>query len=189
MKKVVNFLIRLFSPSTRKIILSINPQVFVLYAQIKGIEEMTNKVEAIVNLFQVISPIQDNAGFEETLVRLKKLNRKNDKDVIAALEALQLHFKNAGRDLCGKNRTIFGMKVTSDRVYLGGVYGLFTNKASYWLKNKEKLEKDFRFEISLDPEYPVTNWWIINDHLCARFVNSHTSGILKNLDILKLKVA
>jgi hypothetical protein len=185
MKKVIRFFVSLCSPSTKKILSRINLQVLALYARMKAVEEMPNKVDAIVELFKVISPIQDAGGFGETLAKLKKLNRRKDKDVIIALEALQIYFKGAGRNLYGINRTSPGEEVTADKVYLGDAFGLFTKTASYWLENQEKLEKDFRPDVSSDPENPVSNWWIINNYQCEKFVDKHTTGIIANIDCLK----
>jgi hypothetical protein len=157
-----------------------------LEEKIKNIDAMDNKVEAIVQLFQVISPIQDAGGFSQQIFEMKKRNRNGKlNQKIEALEVLQLHVRNAGRSEYGINRTAEGEEVTADKVYLGNIFGLWTKSAAYWLQEREKLESNFRPDVSKDPQHPVSTWYLINDHQAGGFVKSHTEGILEQISILK----
>ena len=172
--------------SSKKTIERIQPQLKALEAEMKVIEAMDNKVEAIVKLFQVISPIQDAGGFSQEIFNLKKHNRSGKfNSQIEALGVLQAHFHKAGRSEYGMNRTAKGEEVTTEKVFLGNVFGLWTKTAAYWLGEKSKLEKTFRPDVSKDPENPASNWYLINDYQCGGFVKSHTDGILEQIKVLK----
>lgn len=184
--KKVNFFSGLFF-SSEKTIEKIQPQLQSLEAEIKKIEEMENKVEAIVKLFQVISPIHDAGGFSQEIFKLTKHNRSGKLDAtIEALKILQSHFRNAGRSEYGMNRTAKGEAVTTEKVFLGNVFGLWTKTAAYWLSEKSKLEQFLRPDVSKNPDQPVSTWYLINDYQCGGFVKSHTDGILKNIKVLKV---
>jgi hypothetical protein len=172
--------------SSKNVINKIEPQLDELKKEIEKIDAMSNKVEAIVRLFQVISPIQDAGGFSQEIFQLQKHN-KNGKlnGQIEALGVLQAHFRNAGRSEYGINRTKEGEEVTTEKVYLGNIFGLWTKTAAYWLENKSELEKSFRPDASKYPENPISNWYLINDHQCGGFVKSHTEGILEQIKVLK----
>lgn len=183
--KKVNFFSSLFFNS-KKTIEKINPQLESLEAEMKKIEAMENRVEAIIRLFQVISPIQDAGGFSQEIFDLKKHNRNGKfDDQIEALEVLQAHFYNAGRSKYGINRTVKGEEITKEKVFLGNVFGLLTKTAAYWLSQKSILTKQFRPDVSKDAGTPVSNWYLINDYQCGSFVKSHTDGILEQIKVLK----
>ena len=149
------------------------------------ISKMDNKVEAIIRLFKVISPIQDNGGFSQTICELQKKNFGQLDQIISALEVLQIHFRRAGRYEYGMNRTKPGEEVTPEKVFLGNVFGFLTKPASYWLENQEECKKEIRSDVSFkDRKDPVSTWDIINDQAKV-FVESHTGGILKETAVLK----
>lgn len=171
---------------SKKVIESIQPRIHNLEKEMKKIDAMENKVEAIVQLFQVISPIQDAGGFSQEIFKLKKHNRNGKlNDQIKALGVLQAHFRNAGRSEFGINRTAQGEEVTTEKVFLGNVFGLWTKTAAYWLSERTNLEKLLRPDVSRDQKNPVTCWWMIHDYQCGGFVKSHTEGILEQIKVLK----
>lgn len=170
----------------KKTLKRIQPRILNLEQEIRTIGAMENKVEAIVRLFQIISPLEDEGGFNKEIGALKKRNwRGRFNTQIQALEVLQRHITNAGRDLYGLNRTVKGEEITPEKVFLGDVFGLWTKPAAHWLAEKPRLEKTFRPDISKNPGKPVSNWYIINDYQCGGFVRSHTDGIMKQIAILK----
>lgn len=175
---------RWLNPKTA--ILELQPKLNELEEKLKEVDAMDNKVEGIVKLFKLISPIQDAGGYRQEIERLQKRNRKGrfDKE-IEALQILQRHFHNAGRSEYGLNRTTNGEEVTAEKVFLGNVFGLWTKTAAYWMSEKEKLEQDFRPDVSKDPNNPVTSWWMINDYQCGGFIKSHTDGIIEQIAVLK----
>lgn len=179
----VNFFALLFF-SSKRVFKSIQPKIKNLEKEMREIDAMENKVEAIVRLFQIISPLQDSGGLSQELSDLRKCNRNGKfKRQIEALEILQAHFHSAGRSEYGINRTARGEKVTADKIFLGNVFGLWTEKASYWLSKKTELENTLRPDVSL--EKPVSNWYIINDYQCGGFIKSHASGIIEQIAVLK----
>lgn len=159
-----------------------------LQKEMLEISMMDNKVEAIIRLFKVISPIQDKGGFSQTICTLQEKNYGQLDQIISALEVLQIHFKRAGRDEYGINRTKAGEEVTSAKVFLGDVFGIWTKPASYWLANQEECKKMLRHDVSKDRNNPVSTWYLINEYQAGGFVKSHTDGILEQIAILK-KVA
>ena len=183
MKK--NFFRSLFS-NERKIIKSISPRIEDFEAKIKAVKAKNEKkesVEALIDLFKVISPIQDAGGFDKEIEYLRKYGK--NQDILAALVALRTHFYKAGRDLYGMNRTEVDEEITSEKIFLGNIFGLWTRRASYFLSEKKELEKTFCSEAST-PDKPVSYWEIINDYQCGKFVKSHTDGILKQIAVLKV---
>lgn len=183
--KKVNFFTGLFFNSER-VFANIQPKIQNLEEEIKKIDAMENKIEAIVRLFQVISPIQDTGGFSQEIFDLKKHNRNfkfNAK--VKALEALQKHFYNSGRSEYGINRTTKGEDVTNEKVFLGDVNGLWTQTAAYWLNQKLKLEQSFRPDVSKNPEKPISDGALIDvNSYCVYFVKSHVDGILEQIKML-----
>jgi hypothetical protein len=178
--------IRAFRSSPQNDVDAIYKQVMGLTREMETIQQMPNKIEAIVRLFQVISPIQDAGGFKATLKQIQSKNYGQVSPiVIEALETLQKHFENAGRCQFGINRTKVGQPVTADDVWLGNVFGLWTKTAAYWLGREEELKKEERLDISKDPNNPATNWYCIHDYQAGGFVKSHTTGILDNLKVLE----
>ena len=184
MKK--NFFKSLFS-NERKIIKSIRPRIDELEAKIEAVKAKNEKkesVEAIIELFKIISPIQDAGGFNKEIEYLEEHGK--NKEVLVALVSLRAHFYKAGRDLYGINRTEVDEEVTSEKIFLGNIFGLWTRRASYFLAEKKELKRSFRPDISVDQKNPVSDWDLINDFQCAPFVKSHTEGILKQIAILKV---
>jgi len=172
--------------SPQKDVDAVYKQVTGLIREMETIQQIPNKIEAIVRLFQVISPIQDAGGFRTTLEQIKSKNYGQVSPiVIEALETLQKHFDNAGRCQFGINRTKSGQPVTADDVWLGNVFGLWTKTAAYWLSREEYLKKESRPDISRDPSDSATNWYCIHDYQAGIFVQIHTTGIMANLKILE----
>ncbi|MFA5024513.1 MAG: hypothetical protein WC523_06190 [Patescibacteria group bacterium] len=183
MKKANFFAGLFFNP--KKVIANIQPRIQELEKEIKSIEAMDNKVEAIVRLFQIISPLQDAGGFSQEIFELRKHDNVKFGQQIEALSVLQKHFSNAGRSEYGINRTKKGEEVNAEKVYLGNVFGIWTKTAAYWLEKKEELKKTLRPDVSKNPGNPISNWYLINDYQCGGFVKSHTDGILEQIAILK----
>ena len=159
-----------------------------LQKDVENLENQPNKVEALIKLFQIISPIYDEGGFSALIIKLDKVNYGQFTKTIELINILQKHIENAGRDPYGMNRTKKGERVTSENVYLGDVFGIWTKKASFWLEKKEELTKELRPDISANPKNPVTTWYCINDYCAGGFLKSHTKGMLQAIDELK-KVA
>lgn len=174
-----NFFNNLFN-SSKRTIKNIQPELQSLEEEIKKIDAMDNKIEAIVRLFQIISPIQDAGGFSQEISILESKKVKSSQ--IKALKALQKYFCTSGRAIFGMNRTAVGEKVTAEKVFLGNIFGIFTKPAAYWLSKKSELEKTLRYDISKNP---VSNWYLINDYQCGEFVKKHTNGILEQITVLK----
>ena len=168
-----------------KDIAAINDQLSMLKSEMERIKTMPNKVEAIIELFRVISPLQDTGGFSQTVSKLQEKNYGQIDTAIAALESLQKHFKNAGRNEYGINRTKKGEAITAANVWLGDVFGIWTKSAAFWLENQKRFENDFRHDLAKDPNRPVTTWYCINDYKAGAFVESHVNGILNQIGILQ----
>ena len=183
--KKVNFLSGLFV-SSKKTLKRVESKIRNLDKKISIIDAMDNKVEAIVELFRVISPICDNGGLDQEIKDLNKCNWNGKySKKLEALMSLQSHFENAGRSPHGMNRTSKGEEVTADKVFLGNVFGLTTKPASYWQANKSKLEKSLRPDASKNPKNPISNWYLINNYQCGSFIESHTKSILEQISLLK----
>lgn len=185
--KVIKVLKATFSPAVNDL-KKIENDLNSLQKEMQEISKMDNKVEAIIRLFKVISPIQDKGGFSQVICKLQEKNYGQLDQIISALEVLQIHFRRAGRSEYGINRTKAGEEITSAKVFLGDVFGIWTKSASYWLENQEECKKTLRYDVSKDPKNPVSTWYLINEYQAGGFVKSHTEGILEQISILK-KVA
>jgi hypothetical protein len=173
------------SPSNDNDAIAILGQLETLHAQ------MPNKVEAIVRLFQVISPLQDAGGFSQTIQKLQEKNYGKLNEAIMALEVLQAHFQNAGRDEYGYNRTKPGEEVTAAKVFLGNVFGLTTQTAAYCLENKKLLEEEnsgYRSNLKSEREY-ISVWYFFHDYQARNFIHSHVPAILHQIGRFKQAVA
>jgi hypothetical protein len=186
MNKLVNFLRATFSPAVNNL-KKIENDLSNLKKEMEEISKMENKVKAIIRLFQVISPLQDNGGFSQTIFKLQGKNYGQLDQIISALEVLQKHFKNAGRDRFGINRTQTGEEVTAAKVFLGDVFGIWTKPATFWLENQKRFETEDS-GVSPKPESGreyISVWYCINDYQAGGFVQSHTKGILEQISFLK----
>lgn len=187
--KIIKVLKATFSPAVNDM-KKIENDLNFLKKEMLEISKMNNKVEAIIRLFKVISPIQDKGGFSQTIFTLQEKNYGQLDQTISALEVLQKHFKNAGREPYGLNRTKQGEEVTSAKVFLGDVFGIWTKSASFWLENQKRFETEDSGATPKDGcgrEY-ISVWYCINDYQAGSFVKSHAEGILEQISILK-KVA
>jgi hypothetical protein len=181
--------VKAFFSDPKKDIQAILPQLISLKKEIEKIQNMSNKVEGVVKLFQVISPLQDARAFSKTIISLEKKDYGQLNRQITALTVLRSHINNAGRSEYGWNRTYEGEAVDATKVFLGNIYGIWTKTAAYWLQHQKENEKDFRPDISKNPEKPITTWYIINDTQCGNFIKSHTEGILKQISVLQSAAA
>jgi hypothetical protein len=183
--------IKAFFVNPKNDVKSILPQIEALKKDMERIQLMPNKVEAIIELFRVISPLQDKGGFEQTIFKLQAKNYGQIDQAINALNTLQTHFRNAGRCESGLNRTKPGEQVHASNVYLGDVWGIWTKPAAYWLQNQEKLERQDSGappKEGCEREF-ISTWYCINDYQAGSFVRSHVDGILEQIGILKKSFA
>jgi hypothetical protein len=174
--------------SPKKDLVAIQETLSSLERDMREISEMENKVEAIIRLFQVISPLQDKSGFSTTISALEDKNYGQLGTELEALQALQRHISNAGRDEGGMNRTKLGEPVTPEKVFLGGIQDIWTFPASHWLADQKKCEGEI-IALTVDADRPVTTWTIIHDHQAGGFVESHTNGILEQIEVLQKAAA
>lgn len=173
--------------SPKKDILAITDQLSTLKSEMERIQLIPNKVEAIIELFRVISPLQDKGGFSQTIFKLQEKNYGQISTAIDALETLQKHFQNAGRCDYGMNRTKKDEAITAANVWLGDVFGIWTKSADFWLKNQKRFESEdsgVTPSTTCKSDY-VSVWYCINDYQAGSFVRSHIVGILTQIGILQ----
>lgn len=176
-KKIVKWIkARISNP--KKDVQQIVEQLTALKGEMKVISKMPNQVQAVVRLFQVISPIQDAGGFHQTISSLREKNYGQLDSLIETLCSLQKHFARAGRAEFGWNRTKVGEEVTAAKVFLGDVFGMLTKTAEYFLAREAEMKKAIRQDLSKDPQNPVTDWYVINDYQAGDFVKSHSEPII-----------
>lgn len=94
-----------------------------------------NTLDTLVRFFNLISLWHDR-GLERIVAELRDFEKYAV--LIRTLETLALHFRNAGRDQYGWNRTGRGETVTADKVFLGNIFGLWTKTVADW----QALSKD-----------------------------------------------
>lgn len=94
-----------------------------------------NQLNRIVGFFVLISPWHDRlTEFWQMLELFEKVNYGQYNLLIFQIKALLKHLENAGRDMCGYNRTDTGQEVTPSNVFLGGVeeIGVKTYNVTHW---------------------------------------------------------
>lgn len=190
MKKAIAFLKALVA-APKKDYRAVIVQLETLKTDLERIQKMPNKVEAIVELFKVISPLQDAGGFSQTLSKMMEKNYGQLDQAVGALEVIQKHICNAGRNKYGFNRTEHGEEVTAAKVYLGDVFGIWSNPASYWLGKQNEFE---RTDSNVTPKKGcgrdyISVWYCINDYQAAPFVKNHVEGLLEKIGLLKTAFA
>ncbi|PKM91485.1 hypothetical protein CVU82_02720 [Candidatus Falkowbacteria bacterium HGW-Falkowbacteria-1] len=183
MKKIIKMALCLFNDPQKEIK---NDKRFgdLMYQMLK-IQEIDNKVWAMVALLKKIAVIRDNGGFSKLIISLKKRNHGQLNEIIKSLETIQEHIERAGRNRKGINRTNRGEEVTTDKVFFGKIFGLPIQTASYWLERQEIMKKEIREDLKDDFVKTVTNWTCINNQ-AGNFVTCHAGGILKELEKIKI---
>ena len=88
-------------------------------------------LEQIVHFFNLTSPWHDR-GLGDIIAAFEGVNYGQFGDIVHELRRLQGHFENAGRSLYGMNRTMYGERVTAEKVFLGNIYGLRTRPIPHW---------------------------------------------------------
>ncbi len=179
-----NFLSELFF-SHKRFMAKMQSKLEDLENMLLSVEKIDNKIWAIINLFQVISQLQDEGGFDQEVEILNNHKSRKTEEHLIALQNLQKHIQAAGRDLYGMNRTQKGERVFADKVFLGGIFGVWTDTAKYFLDNREKLENDFPENVSKNLEKPISTWGIIHDYQCGNFVKEHINGLKRQIAVLK----
>lgn len=135
---------------------------------------------AIVPFFDQVSRWHDRSSEIRDLIKdFKKGNWGQYTPLIEALELLQNHFVNAGRDKSGWNRTQKGETVTEDRVFLGNIYGLFTHPVSFWKQRKDKKKGGWGFS-----GMEHLNSYDVVSQQASRFMLSHIGFMLRIIQIL-----
>lgn len=129
----------------KKALQELSPALEALDVQLKQVEQIADPLDRIVRFFDTVSRFNDGqkdapVSVSKVLDAFRKTSGKGENaQAIEALQALQSHFNNAGRDEFGMNRTQPGEAVTGDKVYLGNTHGLWTFTANDW---REKLNRD-----------------------------------------------
>jgi hypothetical protein len=119
----------------RRSLRGIMPQLLELKEELKRVQANAeiNSLVALIELFQVVSPWHDR-GLRNIITSFEEVNYGQFNEVLRALKALNKHFENAGRNLSGMNRTKPGQEVTSENVFLGDKFGLWTFSVRSWME-------------------------------------------------------
>lgn len=142
--------------------------------------ESTDPLSAIVPFLDKVSKWHDRVGEISDLIKaFGEVNWGQYTLLIEALEELQQHFINAGRDRYGWNRTNPGEKVTEDRVFLGNICGLFTHSVSYWKEKKDEKKGGWGFS-GMD----TLNSYDVVCKQAHQFMLSHTGPMLSSIQTL-----
>ena len=151
----------------------LTPELDKLDKQLQQAEAVRDPVDRLVSFFNAVSAFADTkaTAVAETLATVRKGSKFTE--TAEALQNLQAHIGQSGREEYGWNRTKTGETVTGDNVYLGNIYGRFTLTANRW---KEAFKRDGE---------TATEDRTIIERQAADFVKSH-AGPMHQL-IAKLK--
>jgi len=118
-------------------IAEILPDLLNLQLKLKSVRsalviDSSEKLDLLVEFFNLTSPWHDRGLYDIT-----NLLRGVPCPTLRVLEKLDVHFEQAGRNKYGWNRTMRGERVTADKVWLGGICGLFTLTIPDWQEGKD----------------------------------------------------
>src|SRR3989344_4054749 len=127
-KRVKAFFVR---PKRR--IAALVPEFRSLREDLERATKTQNPLHEIVRFFDAVSRWHDReAEISGVIQGFVDVNYGQHDRTIRELHAFMVHCVRAGRDAYGWNRTKWGQQVTSDVVFLGNIYGLFTHPVSFW---------------------------------------------------------
>ncbi len=170
--------------SSVRILKRVNLQLNKLEVEIRKVQEMNNKVEAIVQLFKMIAPIHDTDYFASEIAELSK--RKNKDNEVEVLKELRTCLQCTGRSNYGINRTQKGEAVTADKIYLGNLlFQIQPHPAAYWLSYRDQLERITCSAWSDLYAEKASVWQVVHNHECCILVNMQVFNILKYIALLK----
>jgi hypothetical protein len=127
-----------------KALQELKPSLEALDKQLEQVGKISDPIDRIVRFFDTVARFNDEQQgakitVDNVIDAFRKVSGGRHDETIKALETLQAHFNNSGRQEFGMNRTKPGEPVTADKVYLGNVYGRWTFTANDW---REKLKRD-----------------------------------------------
>ncbi len=161
----------------RKKLRAIMPELRQLREFLRGAASQPEPLYRIVEFFDRISPWHDR-GLEDVISPFRQVNYGQHDHVIVQLIKLEGHFVNAGRDPSGMNRTERGERVTADKVYVGGVFGLFTHAVPFWVARRGEPKGSH-------PDYPDMNGYDLVAWHASRFMGSHGGPMIQLIDELE----
>lgn len=131
--------IRAAVKSPKKNLRTLRPALANLEEQLREIKRLNVKrpLHAIVCFFATTSPWYDR-GLRDFIAEFSQVNDGQYTLTIQTLRDLDGQFIMTGRSPYGLNRSERGDPVTTDNVYLGNIYGLFTLPISRWMKGENK---------------------------------------------------
>lgn len=132
------------NPPEQKLI-ALQPELKRLVADLERVQQLakSDPLSAITPFFGVTSPWHDR-GLRDVIDAFARVNDGQYNTIIGKLATIESQFAAAGRDTCGWNRTKEDEQVTPDKVYLGGVYGLFTHPVPFWQERKDSENEQSR---------------------------------------------
>lgn len=145
------------------------------------IAESGDTPDAIVHFFSMVSMWHDR-GLNDVIAEFERVNYGQFDAVLEKLRALQGYFVNAGRDDCGWNRTKRGEMVTPDKVFLGNIYGLFTQPVSFWRQRKDEPKGGWGFS----PRMEHLNAYDVVSQQARQFMTSYIGPICEIVDALEI---
>lgn len=132
----------------------------------------------LVDFFNVVSPRQDR-GIHKLLTAFADAGLRFEE-----VEILENHLHNAGRARHGWNRTEPGEHVTMEKVWLGGIFGLWTFQASDWITKKDDPYRDWTGSTWESYCNGLNAYEVVARHT-RRFMLNHTKEMIPILRTLR----
>jgi len=170
----------MFAKPERKLT-ALKTELFVLRRYLEEASKTNDPLTEIVSFFDVISKWHDR-GLKDVIMAFEVVNYGQYDEVLENLRTLDAHFSNAGRCQFGWNRTKRGERVTADRVFLGGINGLFTHPVSFWKQGKDEKKGGWGFR-----NMEHLNAYDVVSQQAKDFMDSHFSSmisIVKELEVI-----
>lgn len=176
---------RLFSllANPRKKLEKILPELVDLKLYLRQMD-LSNPLDEIVRFFDRVSKWHDReAEIRYIWNVLKNGDYGQNGELIVAVCDLELHFRHAGREQYGWNRTKPGETVTEDKIYLGGIYGLFTLTVAQWRPKKDEEKGGWGFLNMED-----LNAYDIVSLQAGEFMEKHRGKMIEDIECIQRKL-
>lgn len=166
-----------FCPSKRDFEL-IHNDLKTLHINLFNLLSYQNKIEALVDFFQIIIPIQEKGLIKKAIKNLKRKNYGQNNMIINVLENIQSSLLEI--QCSNYSQTSYGEIPTSKTILLGNGFSIPFISIEKLTKKRKIFEKE-----NLDYGSKMTKWEYLNNQ-SEIFIKFHISGIENRISILKI---
>ena len=144
----------------------------------------TNKLEALVELFQVAIPIKEKGVIKKAIKNLKRKNYSQINQVINALEKIEEHLEKIQTSVY--NQTMYGKIPNDETIFLVNNFSIKIESVKSLSQKRTLLEKEnLGYQISNHKEIK-SKWDYLVKYQAEAFTKLHVNSIENQISILKV---